>query len=110
MYLWLFLVFGAGTPVCPFEFLLPLLYRFGKHIAIRSGTVGIRSSCSGTADRSSSDNRDPCCSHFATLEPASLLARRFAFSASSACLVTSSPKRNSFEVSFAFCRAAQITQ
>ena len=86
---------------------MPLLYQFGMHIAI--GSVGIRSSCSDTADRSGSDNRDPCCSCFATLEPVSLLAKRFAFSASSARLVKSFPKRNSFEVSFAFCWAAQIS-
>ena len=46
----------------------------------------------------------------ATLEPVSLLARRFAFSASSAQLGKFSPKRNSFEVSFAFCWAVQMTR
>ena len=59
-----FLYLGAGAPVCPFAYLLPPLYRFGMHIAIGSGTVGIRSSCSGTAYRSGSDHRNPCCSRF----------------------------------------------
>ena len=47
---------------------------------------------------------------YATLEPANLLARRFAFSASSARLDKSTPKRNSFEVSFAYCWVVQMTR
>ena len=47
---------------------------------------------------------------YATLEPANLLARRFVFSASSARLDKSTPKRNSFEVSFAYCWVVQMTR
>ena len=56
---WLLLVFGADAPVC-----ISCLHctDFGMHIAIGSGTVGICSSCSGTAYRSGSDNCNPCCS------------------------------------------------
>ena len=66
-----FLYLGQALPSA---YLLPPLYRFwyAYDIAIGSGTVGIRSSCSGTAYRSGSDNHNPCCSRYATLEPASL--------------------------------------
>ena len=57
-----FLYLGQALPSA---YLLPLhCTDFGMHIAVGSGTVGIRSSCSGTAYRSGSDNRNPCCSRF----------------------------------------------
>ena len=84
---------------------------FGMHIAIGSGTVGIRSSCSGTAYIGPVlITATPAIPVYATLEPANLLARRFAVSASSARLDKSTPKRNSFEVSFAYCWVVQMTR
>ena len=54
---WLFLVFGAGAPVCiSLASIVPILVCI---LPLVSGTVGIRSSCSGTAYRSGSDNRKP---------------------------------------------------
>ena len=49
---WLFLVFGAGAPVCiSLASIVPILVCI---LPFGSGTVGIRSSCSGTAYRSGS--------------------------------------------------------
>ena len=52
---------------------------FGMHIAIGSGTVGIRSSCSGTAYRSGSDNRNPCCSRLCHIRTSKFVSQAFRF-------------------------------
>ena len=71
-----FLYLGQALPSA---YLLPPLYRFGMHIAIGSGTVGIRSSCSGTAYRSGSDNRNPCCSRLCHIRTSKFVSQAFRF-------------------------------
>ena len=106
---WLFLVFGAGAPVCislasivPIlvYIILPLVLVLWESaplaLVLHIGPVLITAT--------------PAVPVYATLEPARLLARRFAFSASSARLDKSTPKRNSFEVSFAYCWVVQMTR
>ena len=104
---WLFLVFGAGAPVCisclhctDLVCILPLVLVLWESaplaLVLHIGPVLITAT--------------PAVPVYATLEPASLLARRFAFSASSARLDKSTPKRNSFEVSFAYCWVVQMTR
>ena len=105
---WLFLVFGAGAPVCIslasivpiLVCILPLVLVLWESaplaLVLHIGPVLITAT--------------PAVPVYATLEPASLLARRFAFSASSTRLDKSTPKRNSFEVSFAYFWVVQMTR
>ena len=95
---WLFLVFGAGAPVCiSLASIVPILVCILPLVLVlHIGPVLITAT--------------PAVPVYATLEPASLLARRFVFSASSARLDKSTPKRNSFEVSFAYCWVVQMTR
>ena len=59
-----FLYLGQALPSVRLHISCLYSTDFGMHIAIGFGTVGIRSSCSGTAYRSGYDNRNPCCSRF----------------------------------------------
>ena len=103
---WLFLVFGAGAPVCiSLASIVPILVCILPLVLWESAPLALVLHIGPVLITAT-----PAVAVYATLEPANLLARRFAFSASSARLDKSTPKRNSFEVSFAYCWVVQMTR
>ena len=115
---WLFLVFGAGAPVCiSLASIVPILVCILPLVLVLWESAPLALVLRESAPLALVLHigpvlitATPAVPVYATLHPASLLARRFAFSASSARLDKSTPKRNSFEVSFAYCWVVQMTR
>ena len=88
---WLFLVFGAGAPVCiSLDSIVPILVSILPLVLVlwESAPLALVLHIGPVLITAT-----PAVPVYATLEPASLLTWRFAFSASSARLDKSTPKK-----------------